>query len=318
MKREAKLSIIIVSYNTKDILDECLASIYDSQIKDSLEIIVVDNCSKDGTIKMIEEKYHQVILIKNKTNNLFAIANNQGAKVAKGKYLLLLNSDTIVYEDNLQKMIDYFDTLDEQVICIGPKILNKDKSIQSSGFPNSGILERITMCFNLYKFLPPWLLPMGAPCRVNKPRQVGWVSGACMMMRRDKYLLIGGLNENIEFYGEEPEFGYRSNKFGYKTMYYPYAEIIHLGGVSTKKEKESYTQEQFAEIQETRLRRYFLLQRETVGAKKAIWMSRVVLGAAYLKKMLSSKKEYFREAIEWEKKVICYLEEKSNEKTVTH
>lgn len=102
-----KLSIIIVSYNTKNILDECLSSIYNSKIRDSFEIIVVDNCSKDRSVEMLESKYPDVILVKNDVNNLFAKANNQGAKIAKGEYLLLLNSDTIVYDDNLQKMVDY-------------------------------------------------------------------------------------------------------------------------------------------------------------------------------------------------------------------
>lgn len=142
-----KLSIIIVSYNTKNILDECLSSIYNSKIRDSFEIIVVDNCSKDGSVEMLESKYPDVILVNNDVNNLFAKANNQGAKIAKGEYLLLLNSDTIVYDDNLQKMVDYFDTLDSNVICIGPKILNRDKSVQSKGFANPGIMERLTMCF---------------------------------------------------------------------------------------------------------------------------------------------------------------------------
>ena len=144
-----KLSIIIVSYNTKNILDECLSSIYNSKIRDSFEIIVVDNCSKDRSVEMLESKYPDVILVKNDVNNLFAKANNQGAKIAKGEYLLLLNSDTIVYDDNLQKMVDYFDTLDSNVICIGPKILNRDKSVQSKGFANPGIMERLTMCFKL-------------------------------------------------------------------------------------------------------------------------------------------------------------------------
>ena len=228
-----KLSIIIVSYNTKNILDECLSSVYNSKIRDSFEIIVVDNCSKDGSVEMLESKYPEVILIKNDVNNLFAKANNQGAKIAQGEYLLLLNSDTIVYDDNLQKMIDYFNTLDSNVICIGPKILNRDRSVQSKGFPNPGIMERVTMCFKLYRYFPSVLLPVGAPVKKNEPRRVGWVSGSCMMVRKNAYLQVGGLNENVEFYGEEPEFGYRTQRKGYQTWYYPFAEIVHLGGAST-------------------------------------------------------------------------------------
>ena len=311
-----KLSIIIVSYNTKKILDECLSSIYSSQINDTFEVIVVDNNSHDGTVEMLESKYPQVILIKNKVNNLFAKANNQGAEIAKGEYLLLLNSDTIVYDDNLQKMINYFDTLDPNVVCIGPKILNKDKSLQSKGFPNPGIMERVTMCFKLYKYFPSFLLPIGAPVKKNAPRRVGWVSGSCMMMRKSVYLQVGGLNENVEFYGEEPEFGYKTQRKGYQTWYYPFAEIVHLGGASSTN-TPPLSDLQLYEKQQVKLIRYSLLQKETVGYAKAIWMSRVVLFSAYIKMFLSSNKVYFKEAIDWEKKVIRYLKNKRNE-TAAH
>lgn len=309
-----KLSIIIVSYNTKDILDDCLSSIYRSHIKDVFEIIVVDNCSHDGSVEMLETKYKQVTVIKNTVNHLFAKANNQAAKIAKGEYLLLLNSDTLVYDDNIQKLIDYFETLESSVICIGPKILNLDKSLQSQGYPNPSIMERLTMCFKLYKFLPYFLLPMGVPIKKNIPRRVGWVAGACMMIRKSKYIEINGLNEKVEFYGEEPEFGYRTTKLGYQTWYYPFAEIIHLGGKSSQNEIISRNN---PEHQKVRLRRYSLLQRETVGYKKAIYMSEVVLFAAYIKKIISSDKAYFQEAIIWEKKVIKYLRDLLYEE-VTH
>lgn len=311
-----KLSIIIVSYNTKNILDECLSSVYNSKIRDSFEIIVVDNCSKDGSVEMLESKYPEVILIKNDVNNLFAKANNQGAKIAQGEYLLLLNSDTIVYDDNLQKMIDYFNTLDSNVICIGPKILNRDRSVQSKGFPNPGIMERVTMCFKLYRYFPSVLLPVGAPVKKNEPRRVGWVSGSCMMVRKNAYLQVGGLNENVEFYGEEPEFGYRTQRKGYQTWYYPFAEIVHLGGASTMNPPPP-KRLQLYKKQQVKLRRYSLLQKETVGYAKAIWMSRVVLFSAYIKMFLSSNKVYFKEAIDWEKTVIGYLKDKRNE-TAAH
>lgn len=310
-----KLSIIIVSYNTKDILDECLESIYHSTIEDPFEVIVVDNCSYDGSVKMIETKYPKVNIIKNSVNNLFAKANNQGAEIAKGEYLLLLNSDTIIYGDNIQKMINYFDTLDSKIICIGPKVLNPDRSLQSQGYPNPSIIERFTMCFKLYRFLPSFILPMGVPIKRNIPRRVGWVVGACMMIRKKQYTKIGGLNEKVEFYGEEPEFGYRTAKLGYQTWYYPFAEIIHLGGKSTP--NTALTKEQIAEKEKTRLRRYSLLQRETVGYKQAIYMSYVVLFAANVKKVLSTNKEYFTKSIAWEKKVIKYLKEKLHEE-ITH
>lgn len=301
------LSIIIISYNTKQYTDDCISSIYNSTIEVPYEIIVVDNNSSDGSVEMLQTKYPGVITIANTTNKLFAKANNQGAKIAKGDYLLLLNSDTIVYDDNLQKLVNYFQLLPSRVICIGPKILNINNSLQSCGFPNPSIMERLIMCFKLYKILPypinRYLLPMGAPIQKAIPRKVGWVAGACMMVRRVEYLTIGGLSEKLEFYGEEPEFGYRSYKLHYQTWYYPDAEIIHLGGQSTQKET-IHTED------EVRLRRYALLQKETVGYKTAIRMSQIVLLASYIKRMISPNKEYFSQAITWEKKVITYLKKK--------
>lgn len=132
------LSIIIVSFNTCEVTKQCLNSIYKSNWKDSFEIIIVDNNSYDGSVEMIRETFPNVKVIANKENKLFSIANNQGAAIAKGKYLLLLNSDTIVKENNIQKMIDFFERCPENIICIGPKILNLDGTLQSRGFPRWG------------------------------------------------------------------------------------------------------------------------------------------------------------------------------------
>ena len=132
----------------------------------------------------------------------------------------------------------------------------------------------------------------------NTTCSVGWVVGAAMMMRADLYRKVGGLSEQIEFYGEEPEFGYRTTKLGYRTIYYADAELIHLGGESTKKVTVN---------QETQLYCYSLLQRATVGYSKAILMSQIVILAAYLKRLVSSNKTYFTEAIRYEKEVVRYL-----------
>lgn len=306
-----KLSIIIVSYNTKSVLDDCLTSIYAAQWTSAFEVIVVDNNSQDGSVDMLHAKYPQVKVIANPDNKLFAIANNQGAAIAEGEYLLLLNSDTLVWGNNLQKMIDFFDTLSADVICVGPRVLNKDKSLQSCGYPNSGYRERITLCFKLHKiFRPKWIETFfglkGLPRDTQETRQVGWVSGCCMMMRKALYNKIGGLNENIEFYGEEPEFGYRSLRLGYQTLYFPDAEIIHLGGISTPKEK---TEEELRKEEATRLRRYAKLQQETVGYSKAIRMSQIVIFAAYLKRFIAKDKAAWDEAIAYEKRVVEYLKQ---------
>lgn len=274
-------------------------------------MIVVDNNSHDGSGQMVKEEFPEVVLIENQENKLFAIANNQAAARAKGKYLLLLNSDTLVYDDNLQRMVDFFDRQKDDVICVGPKVLNKDHSLQSCGWPVGKLMERIVLCFKLHRIFPKrmvraLLLPT-LPLGENVTCAVGWVVGACMLMDAAKYKEVGGLSEKIEFYGEEPEFCYRTlYRYGYKTVYYADAEIVHLGGQSTKNVSVD---------NETRLRRYSLLIKETVGLKTGIRQSQIVVVAAYLKRLLSSNKQYFTDAISYEKEVIRYLKKADAEES---
>lgn len=306
------LSIIIVSFNTKDILDQCIASIYSCNIKNSYEIIVVDNASVDGTIEMLEEKYPEVKLIRNKENRLFAIANNQGAHIASGEYLLLLNSDTLVYDNNIDKMFHYFDSLDSNIVCIGPKILNYDKSLQAQGMYEFSLWGSFCFWFKLANILPDFigkriLPPSTYSWNCEVPHEVGWVTGCAMMIRRKEYLELGGLNEKLEFYGEEPEFSYRAKVHGYHTHYYPGAEIIHLGGVSTQKtiKRDETTNEK----QELALRRYSKLVGLTVGYKQGLWIARITKWSYICKWPFVKNKSFVKERILNENRVIRHFKE---------
>ncbi|MBQ3582418.1 MAG: glycosyltransferase family 2 protein [Alistipes sp.] len=301
-----KLSIIIISYNTKEILDNCIASIKSSCIRHSYEIIVVDNASHDGSVDMLEQKHSDIKLIKNKENKLFAIANNQGAKIATGEYLFLLNSDTLVYDTNIDRLIDYFDTLSDQIICIGPKILNFDKTLQSQGMHGFSLWGTFCSYFKIEKILPGFigkiLLPPATYCwNCNQPHEVGWVSGCAMMIRRKEYMALGGLNEKLEFYGEEPEFSYRAKKNGYSTYYNPYVEIIHLGGYSTPRKTN------IKEQQEISLRRYTKLIELTTGYKYGIFTSMIVLLSCYCKLPFVRNKNVLKERIINDRKVISHF-----------
>lgn len=297
-----KLSIIIVSYNTKNITQNCLESIEKAQWRDNYEIIVIDNNSKDGSVEMIHNRFPKVKLIENKENKLFAIANNQGARVAKGKYLLLLNSDTLIYEDNIQRMIEFFEHQKEEVICVGPKILNRDKSLQSCGAPKYGLIEHFLQLMAVHKYFPLigkiWKT---LPYSSNVTHQVGWVSGCCMMIPRNLYLKVGGLNENLIFYGEEPEFGYRSQKLGYKTIYFHEAEIIHLKGESTKCSNIQ------TDLKED-LAQYDRMVKLTNGYSKAIKVTKLTILGNKIKSLLSPKnREIFLMNINHERKVVKFL-----------
>lgn len=256
---------------------------------------------------MIRDEFPAVKLIANKDNKLFAIANNQGAEIASGDYLLLLNSDTLVYGDNLQRMIDFLDRQQEDVICIGPKILNKDKSLQSCGMPRSGSLtQHFLSSFCLDKLVP---LHRIIPELYRKPDRMhitGWVSGCCMIIPRKKYQEVGGLNEKLVFYGEEPEFGWRTHRLGYKTIYYSDAEIIHLGGASTTP-KNKIDEDTFFKLD---MQRYSSLVDLTFGRKKVITITKITIASLKFKSLFYKNKEEIQQRIKHERKVVNYF--KSN------
>lgn len=305
-----KLSIIIISFNTKDVLDDCIASIKNSNTTCSYEIIVVDNNSHDDSVAMLEEKYPEVKLVKNQDNKLFAIANNQGAELASGEYLLLLNSDTIVYDDNIDRLINYLDTLDRDVVCIGPKILNSDKTLQSQGMYGFSLWSSFCFWFKLERVLPNFigkrvLPPATYEWNCDVPHEVGWVSGCAMLVRKKEFLELGGLNEHLEFYGEEPEFSYRAKKKGYLTYYYPHAEIVHLGGVATKVTSKS--NKTTADKQILALRRYSKLVGLTVGYRKGLWIARITKCSYICKYPFVKNKDFVIERISNENRVIRHF-----------
>jgi Predicted glycosyltransferases len=248
-------------------------------------------------------------VIENKENLLFAKANNQAAAVAQGEYLLLLNSDTLIEKGNIEKLINFLDRSDTRIACAGPVVVNKDKTHQSSGYALPSICERFTMVFKSNRWLPRaiarLILPEGTPGLYTSSHKVGWIAGCCILIRKSIYQLVGGLNEMLEFYGEEPELGWKFKTRGYETWVVSDSSIIHLGGCSTKTDSAHFLNDL-----DGKLYRYSQLQKYTVGYLKAIRMSQIVIIAAHIKQLLARDREtkkYFKNAIEYEKKVVDYL-----------
>src|SRR3989338_9627627 len=174
-----ELSVIIVNWNTKKLLEDCLKSIFKYTKGVSFEIIVVDNGSRDGSPKMVKNKFPQVKLIPNKENLGFTKANNQGIKIAKGKYILLLNSDTYLTENSFRKLLDKARSIGESLGSLLPFLLNKDRSIQQS----AGFSPHLLQVFWWMTFIDD--LPGGTvlePYHVDhesfykKDQEVGWVT----------------------------------------------------------------------------------------------------------------------------------------------
>ncbi len=232
MANTIDVSIIIVSFNTRQLLDDCLASVYSSLKGSNIthEIIVVDNISKDGSRQMVRKKYPDVVLIANRQNVGFGKANNQGIKKARGTHVLLLNSDTIVQDDAIVKLVTF--SHDHPTVFVGPKLYNRDGSVQTSGGP----FFRLPVVFAAL-FLKGDHIGMTRQSP-DDTRFLDWVSGACIIAPRKLFLDDLLFDEGIFMYMEEVDLLMRARAKGYRTMFYHEAHITHLGsGSSTNRRK---------------------------------------------------------------------------------
>lgn len=229
MKLPIDLSIIVISYNTQKLLASCLASIFTSLKYSYLkyEVIVVDNHSTDGSTGMVQTKYPQVDLLVNQNNLGYGKANNQGIRRARGKVVLLLNSDIFVLDNAIDKLYNFYIKQPQKSIVAG-KLLNPDKSPQPSCGPEYNLVTIFTALFlkgdyiNLTRYSPSMV------------KQVDWVMGACMMTSKDTFSDIGWFDESIFMYMEEIDWQYRAKKRGYQVMFYPQARFIHIGAGSSQ------------------------------------------------------------------------------------
>lgn len=234
-----ELSIIIVNHNTGDLLSECLYSIYENVTGLDFEIVVVDNASSDASPRMVKEDFGEVILIENRENKGFAKANNQGLKLAKGKFILLLNSDTQVKKGVLYQMCEFM-SAHQEIGVLGCKLLNIDGTIQRSCwdiFPS--IKDALVENLYLFKLLR-WsgFVRSRDICldEIAEPRQVKHILGACFLVRKKTVEEIGLLDEAYFMFLEETDFCRRAQKKGWQVWYYPGAEVIHYGQATVKKD----------------------------------------------------------------------------------
>ena len=207
------LSIVIVNYNGAPFIRGCLDSVFSSVTAYSYDVIVVDNASTDGSVAILSESPHPIVLIKNATNRGFSAANNQGVAQSAGKYVFLLNNDTVIAEDTIQCLLDYF-IAHPEVGIMAPQLLNRDGSLQGHG---SGVMK--------WKYSGKTAV------------SVSFVTGAAMVVARDVYLKVGGLDEHYFFYNEDLDFCKTIRKLGYPIVYLPTAKLTHFGGLSTATRK---------------------------------------------------------------------------------
>ena len=233
-----ELSIIIVSWNVRDLLRTCLRSIYATWSDDpsALELLVVDSASSDGSADMVRTEFPQVTLIENQQNVGFTVGNNQAIARAQGRHVLLLNPDTEILPGALPAMIAYLDAHPE-IGVIGPKLLNPDRTVQSSRrrFPT------LSTAFLESTVLQQWWPNNDTLRRYyildrsdDETLDVDWVVGACLMVRREAIAWVGGLDEGFFMYSEEMDWCYRLKQAGWLVVYLPAAQVIHYGGQSSR------------------------------------------------------------------------------------
>ncbi|MGC9354325.1 MAG: glycosyltransferase family 2 protein, partial [Mariniphaga sp.] len=238
-----ELSVIIVNYNVKHFLEQCLHSVLKASKTISTEIFVVDNNSADGSTQLVKEKFPQVHLIENKDNVGFSKANNQAIRLAKGKYILLLNPDTVVEEDTFSKVIRFMDEHPDAG-GLGVKMIDgKGNFLPESkrGLPTPWVA--FCKMFGLSKLLPK-SKKFGkyhlSYLDDNETHEVEVLAGAFMLLRKETLDKVGLLDETFFMYGEDIDLSYRITQGGNKNYYFPETTIIHYKGESTKKGSLNY------------------------------------------------------------------------------
>lgn len=227
----ADISIIIVSWNNKEYLEPCLESLYNGGLESTFDVVVIDNGSTDGSQKMLKQKFPDVMLLQNDHNVGLGRASNQGIEATHGRYVLLLNDDTLVNGPSLDSMVRFFDDSPE-VGVVGGRLLNEDGSVQSCHNNFSTLHEEFLIATRLGELIRPGY---AAIMDDEQIRQVNWMGSACLMLRRDALDEVGLLDEEYFIYGDEADLQYRLSKAGWQAYYLPYATTIHFGGRSMQR-----------------------------------------------------------------------------------
>lgn len=244
------ISIIIVNYNTRELLRACLHSLIQQTTDLAYEIIVVDNASTDGSREMLAREFSQVHVVPNNHNRGFASANNLGIRLASGRYVLLLNSDTIILESAIQQSLTYM-AQHPHASILGCKLLNPDGTLQPScrSFPNLWNLfceaSFLYLVFKRTRLFGGYYM---SHFDHASARRVDYVMGAFLLTRRELFERVGLLDEDYFMYTEEADWCYRAAQQGYQTHFTPVAQIIHIMGGSSSNRQRYFEQLHLSQV----------------------------------------------------------------------
>jgi hypothetical protein len=266
------VSIIIVSYNTREILGNCLEALYRYGTGSDMEVIVADNDSRDDSIAMVKERFPEVRLIANKRNLGFAAANNQAFLQAHGRYIILLNPDAYIGPSSISNAVQFMDKHTECGLC-GGKIISPEGRLEPSArrFPSpiskiltlSGLSARFPSSpfFNGHEF---------GGFAHDHPLEVDWVPGTFTIVRKTTLDDIGTFDERFFMYYEETDLCLRVRKAGWKIFFIPDAEVMHIGGASSKTRKDKTFDKAGSQVLSFRMRSEWLYYRKNSGLAAVI------------------------------------------------
>jgi GT2 family glycosyltransferase len=267
------ISIIIVNWNTRELLQSCLESIHKTIRNISYEIIVVDNASRDESVAMVREKYPEVRLIQNEQNRGFGAANNQAMRIMTGRYALLLNSDAFLTDNAVRELFTFMEGQSDAAMACG-QLLNADGSKQNSvaSFPN--LLTLITNT----SFLE-YLFPKRYPSKRynhDNPIEVDSCIGACLLVRNKAIEEVGMFDERYFFFFEETDWAYQMKEAGWKVFHVPTAFIYHFQGQSIGRDIQSrieFYRSRYQFFRKWKKRSYFIVVRIVIFLRLCIdWL----------------------------------------------
>jgi N-acetylglucosaminyl-diphospho-decaprenol L-rhamnosyltransferase len=237
----ADLAVVVVNYDAGEYLARCVASVVAASGGITLDLLVVDNASRDGSARAAVARTPQVRLIENPTNRGLSAAWNQGARAVDAPWILFLNPDAEIRQGDLGAFVRAGEGRPD-VAMLGPLIRNPDGTIYESGRAFPGVVQAVG-----HAFLGPFA-PGNRFTRAYRqtswdrstPREVSWVSGAAMLLRRSAFEQVGGFDESFWLYGEELDLGTRLRDAGWKVLASPELEVLHVGGVSTGRSRRTH------------------------------------------------------------------------------
>jgi GT2 family glycosyltransferase len=312
------LSVIIVNWNVKKQLEACLQSLYEHTQQVSCEVLVVDNASQDGSPEMIAAEFPKVQLLRNPANVGFARANNQAITLSKGRYVLLLNPDTLLHDDALSRMVSFLDHRAD-IGVLGCKVLTAEGKIDTRcarRFPTLWgelfELARLSYRFPHNRLFGEYLMTYWDH---GDSREVDAISGACLMVRRAAIEQVGLLDESFFLYGEDIDWCYRCKEARWKVFYYSEAAIIHLGSQSTQQLEDEMGLERFRSRDQL-----FRKHRGQVYAwtyKALVFLLAVIkemiFGMGFLRNIGSEKRDWYSRKIKMHWRVLLWaLKERPN------